>query len=81
MPSFFMSIKYIPASKSALITNMNPLFVAVLAYFFLKEKITGTIVIALVGSIIGVILFSMHTNQESSAENNYFIGIILASMA
>lgn len=75
MPIFFYGLKYIPASKATLIQNVHPLIVVVLAYVFLKEKITKTTIIALIGSFIGVVLLSMHETKGQYDTDNYAIGI------
>jgi len=82
MPCFFMSVKYIPSSKANLIFNVHPLLVSVVAYYLLKEQITRLKVLAVVGSFLGVLLFSLHKNDsEAMAGDHYYLGIVLVAFA
>ena len=75
MPCFFLGLKYIPSSKATLITNINPLIVAILSYFILKEAIKKSTVIALLGAFIGVTLFSLHKNESVNTSDHYILGL------
>ena len=81
MPTFFMGLKYIPASKWTLIFNIHPILVAILSYFLLKEQITNMKILAVFGSFIGVLLFTQNTNNSNEPSDNYYIGILWASFA
>ena len=75
MPCFFLGLKYIASSKATLISNMNPLVVAVLSYFILKETIKISNVVALLGAFVGVTLFSINQNGSVKESNHYILGI------
>mmetsp|Transcript_21414 Transcript_21414/g.18996 ORF Transcript_21414/g.18996 Transcript_21414/m.18996 type:complete len:139 (-) Transcript_21414:418-834(-) len=77
IPTLFVGLKYIPATKATLIYNVHPILVTLLAYFILREQLTKLKVLSVVGAFIGVILFTTNKN-ESTEESNYFIGIGLS---
>ena len=77
MPTMFYSLKFIPITKSNLIFNLNPLIIAVAAYFVLKEKITMLNVYALIGAFVGVILFNIHKNETKDVSDLYYVGILM----
>lgn len=79
MPSYFTGLKYIPATKATLILNVSPLIVAIMAFYFLHEKITKLSILALIGSFIGVVLFSLHKSDSSDDFKYYYFGIFLCS--
>lgn len=81
MPCYFMALKYIPASKGALIFNIHPLFVAVLAYFLLKESITKMKIFTVVGAFIGVAIFAQSKNDPTVASDSYYFGICLVAVS
>jgi len=53
---FFYGVKYNPASDSSLVIAMNPIFIALLAAIFLKEKLTLEKVLGLITSFLGVLI-------------------------
>ncbi len=55
---FFMCVKYIPIGEAVLIYTTNPLIVVLLAWVFLKEEITKTQVLFILGAFAGIILIS-----------------------
>ena len=80
MPSYFAGLKYIPASKATLIVNVHPLIVAVIAFFILKEKLTKSKVLLMIGSFIGVGFLSIHNNDTNESSSWYLLGISLVFM-
>jgi len=60
--------------------NLQPLFVTIAAYLFLKEKITKYDVLAVVGAFIGVLLMNL-TKTDSAKISDYsdlvWLGIFL----
>jgi len=64
-----------------MIYNVHPLLVSVVAYFILKEKITKLKIIALIGAFSGVLLITLHKNESHGVEDNYLLGIGLASVS
>ena len=82
MPSFFIGLKYIPTTKATLIFNLSPVFVSIVAYFVLKEQLTKLKIFTVIGSFIGVVIFSYSKTSSSNEEaDNYYIGIALVSIA
>ena len=79
IPWFFIGLKYIPTSKAALITNSSPIFVAVAAYFVLKENITKSKIFGILGAFLGVFIFTYSQNSQDDG-NTYAIGIVLVSI-
>ena len=79
MPCYFMSLKYIPASKGSLIFNIHPMLVSIVAFFLLGERLTKLKVIAVIGAFAGASIFSYHKNTTVDQEDNYFLGIALVS--
>ena len=75
MPTMFFGLKFVPASKSTLIFNMNPLFIVIAAYLVLSEKITKLSVFALIGAFVGVVVFNIHKNETKNVSDLYYFGI------
>lgn len=80
MLSFFVGLKYIPASKATLITNIHPILVTIMAYFVLNESITVLKILAVVGAFIGVFIFTSHKNDTDDGEGSYSLGITLVTI-
>ena len=76
MPVFFIGVKYIPASIGSLIFNINPIFVAFIAFIFLHEKITKLKIFAVLGSFLGVALFILSKIQDNKKYEYYYFGIL-----
>jgi len=53
------SYKYIPMSMGAVLGTTEYLFIALLSYFILKEKIKKKRIIGLIVIIVGVLIFSI----------------------
>ena len=76
MPIFFIGVKYIPASIGSLIFNINPIFVAFIAFIFLHEQITRLKLFAVLGSFWGVVLFILGKNQDNKEYEYYYFGLL-----
>lgn len=72
------SVKFTTAAKATLLGNTAPLWVALIAFFFFKEKLRGTFWLGLILSLIGAALVVGANVTENFAIN---IGDILASAA
>jgi len=79
MPCFFIGLKYIPVTKATLIFNVSPILISVGSYFILNEQITKLKIFAVVGSFIGVGLFTINKNYSIEDEDHYFLGIALVA--
>jgi drug/metabolite transporter (DMT)-like permease len=80
----FMGLKYLPSSKVTLIINIHPLLVAIIAYLLLREVLTKLDIGCLMGSFLGIVLFSM-SNTKSKVDNStnqeYILGIGMIATA
>ena len=77
---FFVGLKYLPSSKATFIRSLQPIFVSIIAYLFLKEKIGKSNIVAVGGAFIGVILMNYHKTQSSKIETSsdlVILGIVL----
>ena len=55
----FSSIAMLPVSKATLISNIRPIFVAILCFFFLKERLHLADVLLIIASFGGVALVTL----------------------
>lgn len=62
-----VGMSYTDASKAALLINLNVVFVALLATFFLREKLTSNKLIAIVLALLGVFLLTTRGNLSAVA--------------
>lgn len=53
------SYKYVPLSMGAILGTTEYVFIAILSYFILKEKINRKKLIGLITIVIGVLIFSI----------------------
>ncbi|MBK5262120.1 MAG: DMT family transporter [Peptostreptococcaceae bacterium] len=53
---FFTALKYTTAINSSIIAAMNPIFTVIIAYLFVKQKITKRMLLGIVISFAGVVL-------------------------
>lgn len=53
---FFIALKYTTAINSSIIAATNPMVTVILAYFFLKQKLTKKQILGILISFVGVIL-------------------------
>lgn len=53
---FFTALKYTTAINSSIIAAMNPIFTVLIAYLFVKQKITKRMLLGIVISFVGVVL-------------------------
>jgi len=70
--AYFYIIAYIPLGEAVTYNKTSPLFVAIFAYFFLKEKLTPWAIVAIVIGFIGIALISM-PEEGSFTFNKYTI--------
>ena len=76
MTGYVLSIKYIGASYTAIISSLFPALGAFFAYVFLKEKMKPYQLAGLAVSILGVI--ALGYTPSGSAGDNMLIGIVFA---
>jgi drug/metabolite transporter (DMT)-like permease len=66
---FVVANLFAPVQNVVLITNFSPFLVLILAYFFLKEKITRTKIITLIIGVIGIIIINPFKFGETALGN------------
>ena len=66
---FVVANLFAPVQNVVLITNFSPFLVLILAYFFLKEKITKTKIITLIIGIVGIIIINPFKFGENALGN------------
>jgi drug/metabolite transporter (DMT)-like permease len=71
---FFYTITVIPLGEAITLNKTSPLFVAVLAFFLLDEKLSHLNVLALIIGFFGVVLITKPTGLSISYE--HFLGIL-----
>ncbi|MEX1071726.1 MAG: DMT family transporter [Anaerolineales bacterium] len=65
--TWILSLEYTSVASSVVLVTTNPLWVALLAPFFLKEKLTPVIVIGLLVALTGTIVIGMSDSCVQSA--------------
>lgn len=71
---FFYTITTIPLGEAITLNKTSPLFVTILAYYLLKEKLNRTTLFALVIGFLGVALIAKPVGMSISYE--HFLGIL-----
>lgn len=71
---FFYTITVIPLGEAITLNKTSPLFVTILAFYLLKERLTKTILVALFIGFIGILLITKPLGISISYE--HFIGIL-----
>lgn len=77
MSFYFLGIQYAGVTYAASIASIFPGIGAVLAFFFLKEKMNRRTWSGVVLSIIGVIILA-YVPTKMDAESNFFFGILFS---
>ena len=73
--AYFYIIAYIPLGEAVTYNKTSPLFVALFAYFFLKEKLTPWAIVAIVVGFIGIALISMPEEGSFTFNKYTMLGI------
>jgi len=71
---FFYTITTIPLGEAITLNKTSPLFVTILAYYLLKEKLTKTTLFALLIGFVGVMFIAKPVGLSISYE--HFLGIL-----
>lgn len=80
MLCFFIGLKFIPASKATLISNIHPILVTIMAYFMLQEDLTASKILAVIGAFVGVIIFTSHEDESEQVSGSYTLGIMMVTV-
>lgn len=70
------SINYISVSINTIITNLSPIYVAILSFLLLKERISTIEVILMFLGFFGIYLIAIDKPADEADESNYFIGVV-----
>ncbi|SFV53194.1 FIG00732228: membrane protein [hydrothermal vent metagenome] len=73
--AYFYIIAYIPLGEAVTYNKTSPIFVAIFAYFFLKEKLSFWAIVAIVLGFIGIAFISMPTEGSFSFNKYTVLGI------
>lgn len=76
MALLFISINFLPTSITFMIFNINPIFVALLAYFLLHEKLTSTSLACVVGAFMGVVIVGLGRKDKITEGKHQIVGVI-----
>jgi len=76
-----LAIYYGKAGLSAIIVSMNPLFVLLLAWVFLKDKISNTQIFGVLMGLTGLLLIIYGDLVSISSSRNLGIGILFGILA
>ncbi len=74
-------LQYTAASASAVLVNTTPLFVAVIAVFWFKERITPVAAAGLLAAIFGMALVATQGDFSALGNSGFFSGNLLALAA
>lgn len=77
MTFYFLGIQYAGVTYAASLASIFPGIGAVLAFFFLKEKMVGRTWLGVVVSIIGVITLA-YVPSKFDVDSNFFIGVLFS---
>lgn len=78
---FFSALKYTTAINSSIIAAMNPIFTVVIAYLFIKQRITKRMILGIIISFIGVLLTITSGKLDLIMSLNFNRGDILMLIA
>lgn len=79
---FMYGMKYTAAGDASLMITFNPLFTAVLAVFFLNERMTGRLFWGLVLAVCGVaVLFTASPNTDIPTADRWLGNLFIAASA
>lgn len=76
----FQGFKNTTIAISTLSYYVAPVFIVILSFFILKEKITLKKILCIIGSMIGLLLI-INTNEINSSGYNHIIGITYSVLA
>jgi len=68
--TWISSLQYTSIANSVVLVTLNPIFVGILSYFFLKEKITKNLVFGVMLSVVGTIVLTFSNFSEGIVTTN-----------
>lgn len=72
---------YLDAGTTALVINIGPILIALLAGFLLKEGFPRPLLIGMAVAFVGVVLIAVSSNRDSSVETASTTGVLLCLVA
>ncbi|CAI2374067.1 unnamed protein product [Moneuplotes crassus] len=74
-------LRFIPISKGVLIFSLNPLFCAIAAAIFLKERITLISIGSTIGAFLGIYLLTLNQSDEVKEDSRELLGYTLTLLS
>lgn len=78
---FFSALKYTTAINSSIIAAMNPIFTVIIAFLFVKQKITKRMLLGIIISFTGVVLTITSGNLDLILQLSFNYGDVLMLIA
>ena len=79
---FYLGIARIPGSLSAIIIGAGPLFIAIMAHFFMpNDKITLKKSFGIIGGFIGIILVTLARGGDTTQSSVILLGVMFLVLA
>lgn len=75
---YYQSLHYIPSGQATVLNCTYPFFVVLYSLFFMREKVTRTIVLSMIAALMGVFLF---TDLEGGGTAFGYAIVLLSSVA
>ncbi len=75
------SLYHTSVASASVLVSMSPIFLAVLGFVFLKERLTRVTVVAIVAAVGGSVLIGIGDTTASAHEGNSILGNALATSA
>lgn len=79
---FYYGLNLVPASISAIIIGIGPLFITVLAHFSLKDdRITTKKIVSIIFGVSGVVFISLKNDVVISENPQFYLGLVILTMS
>lgn len=78
---FIWGLDYTTATSAGIIGASLPVIISISAYFFLKEKMTLAITVAIVFAAAGIVVIALDNPSEASSDTGSFLGDFLILLA
>ena len=73
--------QFVSAGAASLIIATIPIFVVILAFIFLSERVVGRILLGILVALVGVVVISLWGNPGASIEIDYIFGALSVVVA
>lgn len=80
---FYAGLIIVPAAVGAIIVGLGPIFVTILAHFFLgnRDRLSARKVFAMIFGFTGVIFISIATNELTEVKPHFFWGVLAVTLS